>query len=258
MKNGYLMGFYCLLALLIVPMVLVGAYDVSPRATELSELLQLNEQQIADVEKVFNMANGQAEKDRENFKGNPIALIEAAKRRREMTDQHIEHILDDDQKQKFNTLKQLRERNDELFVLQEGLMLTEEQHSRIKTILDDHHKMLEARRKSMKGMRSGGGGMGGGMKGGGMGGGMGMGGRGGGMGGGRGGSMGSMGRGGAGNMQDRMLQDMKDMDAKKAKKIKKVLTKDQKVMYKEIRKMQIKELEQEFHQRMEQRQKARN
>jgi hypothetical protein len=253
MKNKNLIGIYCILVLLIAPTVLVGVKDGVPGVAELSERLQLNEQQISHVNKVFKMADSQAEKDRENYKGNPIALIEAAKRRRAMTDQHIESVLNDHQKQEYSNLKQFRGQNDELFILQEGLMLTKEQFSRIKTIVDNHHKMLESRRG---GMRRGRGGPG--MRNGGMVGGMSSGGMGGGMGRGVGRGVGPMGRGGAESMHDRMLQNMKDMDAKKAKKIKKVLTKEQKVMYKEIRKMQKKEMEQRFQKRMEHMQQSRN
>jgi hypothetical protein len=210
-------------------------------ATGLPAELRLTDEQLLQVEKVFKMARAQAKTDRESFKGNAPGLIEAARRRRDMIDHHIENLLNPEQKNVYADYKQNRRRDEEFFILTEGLLLTEEQQVKVKIILEEYREKLKSQRSKMRKQMGMPGGMRGGMRdgtGGEMGGGRGMAGGtpGGGMG--RGGMTG--GRRGPGSG---MMDVFKKYDSKKAKQIKTVLTKDQQKMYKAIRKMQQREMQ---------------
>ncbi len=216
--------------------------------TELRAQLQLTEEQLAEVERIFKMAQSQGELDRENFKGNAMALIEAAKRRRDMTDSLCEDLLKPEQKELFRAYKGKRKQEDGFFILKEGLILTEEQSYQAKKILDESRKEFEAEQQRMAAeMEEGYGDMGGGI--GGMAGetpyGMpygspyGM----------PGGASGISDprRSGqafmrAGNRESRLMDVMQELENKIAKKIKPLLTKEQDKMYEDIRKMQQAEL----------------
>jgi hypothetical protein len=221
-------------------------------ATGLPEELRLTDEQVLQVEKIFKMAQGQAEKDVESFKGNALGLIEAARRRLRMIDYHIENLLNPEQKIVYAAHKKNRSRHEEFFILTEGLLLTEDQQVKVRIILDEYHEKLKSQRDKMRKQ----GGMRGGMRGG-MSGGM-EGGRGSGRGMAGGPPGGGMGRGGMGGGMRGPGSDMMDVfkkyDSKKAKKINKVLTEEQQKMYKAIRKMQKKEMQERL---QEQRKKTR-
>ncbi len=223
------------LAIDVLPVLSQTAEPEPPAGGDLVVLLELTDEQAARLEKIVNMAKSQAKKDREAFKGNALGLIQAARRTREMSDSHISALLNPEQGPLFNEFKKRRRRNEEFFLLNEGLLLTEEQRIRVADILGEFRRKSAAGRGQLKGR---GGGMGDGVMDGGMhgrgSGGM----RGGGRGGMRGGGRGGM-RGGGDSM---MISAMKQWDTKKAKKIKTLLTKEQKEMYKDIRKMQKAEM----------------
>jgi hypothetical protein len=220
--------------------------------TELQAQLQLNDEQASEVERIFKMAQSQAELDRENFKGNALALIEAAKRRRDMSDSLCEALLNPGQKELFLAYKEKRKQEDGFFILKEGLILTEEQSWQVKNILDEYRRQFEADRQKLAAEITDGydqmdsglgmpgempygmpygtpyvmpGGVPGGMPGG--------------LSGERRGSQGLM-RGG--NMKYRLLDALQELENKTAKKIKPLLTKEQDKMYEDIRKMQQAEL----------------
>lgn len=203
------------------------AESVPPADADLTILLKLTDEQVTGVDKIEKMAQSQVERDRESFKGNALGLIQAARRTREMTDTHIGVLLNPEQKELFEGYKNARKRNEELFILKEGLLLTPEQCIQVEQTLDELHKEFAAKRGKGKKSRIG---MSGGMR-------DGMGGR-------RGGGM--RGGGPGGRREPTMVDTMKSQDVKKAKKIKKLLTEEQKEMYKDIRKMQKAEMKQKM------------
>lgn len=245
-KLKFIKKMVLLLMLCLMPGVFSFAQDeaVDPLQEQLKLLtdrLSLTQEQVTRVEKVFNMAHGQALKDRETFKDNPEALIEAAKRRRSMTDIHIGNIISEEQIEKWNRFKRQRMKKWEFFMIKEGLVLNRQESEAIEDIIDMHRLKMEEMREQMRDRMGGGGpgGRGGGMRGGGM--------RGGGkMGGGmRGGGM----SGGRANPMDKMEDQKND-------EIKKVLTIEQWKQYKKIRKL-IKAEKEKFRKNMRERMHGR-
>lgn len=253
-KITYLLILMGIFVLSLLPTFSQTSDPVTIIAKELQARLQLAEEQAARVVKIFKMAQSQAEMDRENFKGNALALIQAAMRRRDMTDGLVEGLLTPEQKPIFIDFKENRKRSDEFFILNEGLILSEEQSHQVKQILDEYQEMLKSEREtiaaleednnvdmmndpygSMPGVADGiPGSVPGSMP----------------------GSVpGTMRRGLSGgmrsdipgelrgvNQESRLLEAMKNQDAKKQEKIDKVLTEEQKKMYKDIIKMQEQEM----------------
>lgn len=233
----------------MVPVTAAG--DTGQELTQISAQLGLTDNQALEVGKILKMTNSQAAQDRENFKGNARGLIEMARQRRRTRDQLIFRLLDEEQKHKFFTYMKKKQSEEELFLLTEGLMLTGEQLSQVKRILNEFREKWNRQQRyariDMDEMMYGGGmtPSGGYMPGGGMlpNGGMtpnstmmpGAGMR-------NSGSMRRVPRG----MQDRLLQDMRAHNDAKAKKIKKILTPEQKKLYKYVLKLQDKELEEAF------------
>ncbi len=222
-----------------------GTVTAAPNViTELQARLQLTGEQVTEVERIFKMAQSQAELDRENFKGNALALIESAKRRRDMSDSLCEALLNPEQKKLFLAYKEKRKQEDGFFILKEGLILTEEQSWQVRNILDEYRRQFEVDRQRLAAEMEDGYDQ--------MDGGIGMpgempygtpyvmpGGVPGGMTGERRVSQAHMSRG---NMKYRLLDLMQELENKTAKKIKPLLTKEQDKMYEDIRKMQQAEL----------------
>lgn len=176
----------------------------------LTEQLNLTEAQVSQVEKVLKMVGGQASMDRETFKGNPEALITAAKRRLDMIDTQIENMITPEQMAKFDYYKKQRMRKWEFFMIKEGLVLNQDESEAIEDIIDKYSFGQGGMREPMGG-DFGGGGPG---RPGGPGGGMMRGGRPGGR-----------------------MNPMKQIESKKNSEIKKVLTKEQWKQYKIIKKL---------------------
>ncbi len=204
-------------------------------ATEKEALsLTLTGEQVERVKEIFNLESSQAEIDRQTYAGSALALIHAARKRREVCDGHIEAILNEAQLHDYREIKEERKGREELFELKEGLLLTETQTRQVAHILDEFmRKRSKFESGKMNGRRAGGG-----MKGGGMPGGSGGMKGGGDMGGGK--STMTVGR------SNPRLEMWKKREAKKAKSIKKILTKDQQKLYKQIRKFNKKQMERKF------------
>ena len=249
-KIKYLDILLFVVLLLIFGVLMTSAQDVrlDPKhVKELTEKIGLTPEQVADVKKIFVMSQEQAKRDRVTYRSNALALIQAAEKRRQMTDKRIEELLNTEQMEKFDTFKKEREKNVELFELTEGLMLTDDQILKVGIILEDYEWRLDELNEKMKEMRENlGEGMpgkrGGGMRTGGM--------RGGGM---RGGGM----RGGMGRRGGRMgpFEELSKVRKEKEKKIKELLSKKQKKLYKQILKEQKKKMEKRM---SEMRRKMRN
>lgn len=227
---------------------------VSATARDLQARLQLTEEQVVGVIKVYKMAQSQALTDRENFTGNALALLQAARRRREMVDGFVEKLLTPEQKPVFAEYKERRKMDEEFFELNEGLQLTQEQSVQVKKILDEYREWLKTELENNAAMADENGGdllndpynnvpgavgnMSGNVPGRTR------------------GNVPTMMRSGVhgdrpgelrgANEESRMLEAMKDLDAKKEKKIDKVLTEEQQKMYKEIIKLQQQERKKRF------------
>ncbi len=240
-----------------------AAGTVSGITAEIAVELELTESQLQKVAKFSGMLESQAKMDRENFKGNPLALIEAAKRREKMAYTHLETLLEVGQMESLDSMKRSRRRNRELFMLKEGLLLSPEQVSRINVIIEDFRKQQIAQREAKKNQKSGKGGSmhegrGGGMRGGGMGGGM----RGGGKGGGggmRGGGKGGMGDGmDQGDRINAMMEKMEKQLEKKVTLINDFLTETQQQMVPPILELLKTEMRARMNKKMEQRRRKRS
>jgi uncharacterized membrane protein YgcG len=213
-----------LLAFVVFGWVLTAAQEeiwVYKWEKDLVTRINLTVEQSGRVEKIKVKVKTQAEKDRERCQDNGIGLIASAERRRAMMDSLIENVLDQNQKEIFNGIKQDRGDEEELFLLVEGLLLDEKQIIQITYILEFYNQKIEEMFKRSEkmmensmggrnkgGRRSGGPPMGGGMRGGGF----------------------SRGRRGG-----RPGDGIEDLKKKKSKQIKKILTKKQKKMYKQIK-----------------------
>ena len=233
-----LMGIFLLPAL---PMASQTGKAESARKIELRAQLQLTEEQEAEIERIFKMAQSQAELDRQNFKGNTVALIEAAKRRRAMTDSLVDALLKPEQKALFKNYQEKRKQDEEFFILKEGLSLTEEQSFQVKNILAEYRRLFDPEQEQRRAQLEESGDQLMGYPG---------------SPGTRPGEIpgtlpgrtdidrrGSYGPGHGKDMETRLLDALKDVDEKIAKKINPLLTKEQQKMYVTIRKMQQEELQ---------------
>lgn len=245
-KIGYLIVLMNILVLLSLPAVSQPDDAVSVIVRDFQARLQLTAEQVTGVEKIYKMGQSQALVDRENFKGNALALIQAAMRRREMTDGFVEKLLNPEQMPLFADYKERRKMTEEFFMLNEGLQLSQEQSVQVKQILDEYREWMKAEHENSQAMADENGGdllndpydnLQGGI-------------------GNRPGNVpgttpnmmrnnmrGNMpGELRGANEESRMLEALKDLDDKKEKKIQKVLTEEQQKMYKDIIKLQQQEM----------------
>ncbi|MDQ1351621.1 MAG: hypothetical protein QG657_1926 [Acidobacteriota bacterium] len=255
-KSNKITNLIVLISILVLsslPIVSQTGDPVSTITTELQARLQLTPEQVTGVVKIFKMAQSQALVDRENFKGNALALVQAAMRRREMTDGFVEKLLNPEQMPLFADYKERRKMTEEFFVLNEGLQLTQEQSVQVKQILDEYREWFKTERENSEALGDENSGdllndpydnLQGGI-------------------GNRPGNVpGSMpnimrnrtrgdmpGELRGANEESRMLEALKDLDAKKEKKIEKVLTEEQQKMYKDIIKMQQQEMKKRLEER---------
>jgi hypothetical protein len=234
-----------MLLLPALPLVSQTSATVAALKVELRAQLQLTEEQEAEVERIFNMAQSQAELDRQNFKGHTIALIEAAKRRRNMTDSLVEALLSPEQKVLFRHYKEKRKQDEEFFILKEGLSLTVEQSFQVKNILDEYRGLFDPEQEQRRAQLEESGDQ----------------------------MMGYPGQmpgevpgtlqgrneverrgrydlGRGKDMESRLLDALRDVDEKIAKKINPLLTKEQQKMYEGIRKMQQENLKKRLAERL--------
>jgi hypothetical protein len=188
----------------------------SPLTQQLMKLkkrLKLTDEQGTKVEKILNKTGEQAVKDRRAFKTNAVTLVEVAWERRETANMRIEALLNPDQKEEFKKIARMTPFDRELFDLIEGLLLDDDQAFTVEGILIKYYNILnemipEEMRERMavegregdirRGRPSG---MGMGMR-----------------------------------MYGRFKRVMEEFNEKKVRAIKKVLTKEQKKLYKQLRK----------------------
>jgi hypothetical protein len=109
------------------PMVLVSQQSDDVILTVVQELagqLQLTQEQTAKIRSIISTAEEQMARDREMFKNNKPALIEAAIVRRNMTEEHIKAVLNPQQKEKYPKAKKIIHFDDQVVSLMEILSIT--------------------------------------------------------------------------------------------------------------------------------------
>ena len=196
---------------------------IDKQLEKLKKRLKLKEEQTAAVQEILQNTQLQTNTDRQTYKTDALALIQAAWTRRNHENNKIEPLLDSQQLEEYKRIRKLHPVDRELFILTEGLLLNEEQSFDVEGVLIRLHNEYGQRSEMMERM-------GGGSPGGPGGGGSGI-----GIGGGRGG-MGRMGGMMMGRGGSRLVSMLKQIESKKAKAIKKLLTDGQKEMYEQIRK----------------------
>lgn len=103
--------------------------------SKLQERLTLTEEQVAILTDASKMMKSQEKLDQENFKANAMALIAAALRREQMIEMKLMMNLNEEQKTKLTSLKDVQRKDRELFTLKEGLILTPEQTEKVQAII---------------------------------------------------------------------------------------------------------------------------
>lgn len=183
--------------------------------------LKLSETQINKFNEMLGVYNSQATLDRDTFSPNPIALIEAAKRRMDIFHMGMTSLLNDDQKVHYLSIKENNFNDKELFILKEGLLLTNSQTLHAGFILEEYNVRLDLIRESKSGKRKNsdrtkltakGSGRGG-------------------KGGGRGGM-----KGGSSRKSGNPREEIDSLISAKSKRIKAILTESQRSYYKQLRK----------------------
>ena len=183
--------------------------------------LKLSEAQIEKFNEILGIYNSQSIIDKETFGTNPIALVEAGKRRMNVFDMGMNSFLNDVQRAHYLVVKKDNRNENELFILKEGLLLTNSQTLHAGFILEEYNARLDLIRESKQGMRkksdrteltakgSGRGGKGGG----------------------RGGM-----QGGGGKKGGNPGEEIDFLISAKSKRIKAILTESQKKYYKQLKK----------------------
>jgi Spy/CpxP family protein refolding chaperone len=226
--------------LLFSQLAIAQSTEMEKQLEKLTQKLNLSEEQTTKAREIFQEVQMQKAVDRQTYKTDALALIQAAWTRRNFVDNKIEPILDSQQLEEYKALGKLHPVDRELFVLTEGLLLNDEQIFDVEGILIRLHNEYGQLSELMEMM-----GAGGGKPGGPGGGGIGI-----GPGGGRGGMGMPMGRGGG-----MMANMMKKIEAKKAKAIKKLLTDEQKELYEQIRKDRRQKMKEQMKRMKERRKK---
>jgi hypothetical protein len=112
-----------------------GSLLLDFQENQLKERLQLTPQQVDSVKEIIKMLQAQESLDRQNFKKNALALVAAAVRRAQMAEIKLSNDLNDSQKATLREIKEEQKNAREFFSLKEGLILTAAQAVKVKTIL---------------------------------------------------------------------------------------------------------------------------
>jgi len=189
---------------------------VDPLAQQVMKLkkqLNLTDEQSTKVEKILKKSGEQAVKDRATFKTDAVTLVEVAWERRVTANMRIESLLTPEQREEFQKIARMTPFDQELFDLTEGLLLDDHQAFTVEGILIKYYNTLnemipeEMREQIAEGdrerdvKRGRPTGMGMGMI-----------------------------------MYGRFKRVMEEFNEKKVRAIKKVLSKEQKILYKQLRK----------------------
>ena len=186
---------------------------LAQQVMKLKKRLNLTDEQSTKAAKILKRAGDQAVKDRETFKTDAVTLIELAWERRETANMRIEALLNPDQREEFQKIARMTPFDRELFDLTEGLLLDDDQAFTVEGLLIKYYDALnemipeEMRERIAEGDRESNvkrgrpTGMGMGML-----------------------------------MYGRFKRVMEEFNEKKVRAIKKILSKEQKILYKQLRK----------------------
>lgn len=193
---------------------------LTQQVMKLKKQLNLTDEQSTRVEKILKRSAEQAVKDRETFKTDAVTLIEVAWERRETTNMRITALLNSEQREEFRTIARMTPFDRELFDLTEGLLLNDDQAFTVEGILIKYYNTLnemipeemreriaegDRERDVKKGRPTGLG--------------MGM------------------------IMYGRLKRIMEEFNDQKIQAIKKILTKEQRILYKQLRKYREQRME---------------
>jgi Spy/CpxP family protein refolding chaperone len=193
---------------------------LAQQVMKLKKRLNLTDVQITKVDKILKRAGEQAVKDRETFKTDAVTLVEVAWERRETANIRIEALLTPDQREEFQKIARMTPFDRELFDLTEGLLLNDDQAFTVEGILIKYYNTLnemipeEMKERIAEGDRES-----------------------------------DVKRGrltgmGMGMLRyGRLKRVMEEFNEKKVRAIKKILFKEQKILYKQLRKHRKKRME---------------
>lgn len=117
---------------------------------QLAAHLDLTEEQADKIKSIISAAEDQMTRDRDMFKGNEPALIETAKKRRDMTDMHIEAVLNPEQQEKYPEFKTIIHLDDQVISLMEILTMTYPQAYKTAAVMEMEKKQAQLDRETYK------------------------------------------------------------------------------------------------------------
>ncbi|MCK5005644.1 MAG: hypothetical protein KAS21_11165 [Candidatus Aminicenantes bacterium] len=110
---------------------------------ELKLKLGLEKDQYEQLQKIYSASESQKKIDIDIFRSSSTALIRAAERRREITDSRVSEILTDLQNISFDKYRHERKKEEEMFRLKEGLILSRQQEIQIELIMAEDKDILD-------------------------------------------------------------------------------------------------------------------
>ncbi len=124
------------------------------RVQKLQKELNLTAEQTGQVRQILEYNQQQAQKEREENQGNPEALLNVAKARREVVDQQIKNLLSAEQYAKYQEISKNAPGEEMVLRLSERLNLTEEQTVQVEKILLSAREEMQKLRENASGDRS--------------------------------------------------------------------------------------------------------
>lgn len=151
-KNNLLKWLIIFFVLLSSTVVSVPQNDdvITSIIRQLAARLDLTQEQADKINSVISAAEDQVTRDREMFKGNEPALIETAKKRRDMTEMHIEAVLNPEQQKKYPEVKQIIHLDDQVISLMEILAMTYPQAYKTAAVMEMEKKQAQLDRENYK------------------------------------------------------------------------------------------------------------
>jgi hypothetical protein len=117
---------------------------------QLAARLDLTEDQADKIKSIISAAEDQMTRDRDMFKGNEPALIETAKKRQDMTEMHIEAVLNPEQQKKYPEFKTIIHLDDQVISLMEILAMTYPQAYKTAAVMEMEKKQAQLDRETYK------------------------------------------------------------------------------------------------------------
>jgi len=149
-KNNLLKWLIIFFVLLSSTVVSVPQNDdvITSLIRQLAARLDLTREQADKIKSIISAAEEQMTRDRQMFKGNDPALIETAKKRRDMTDMHIEAVLNPGQQKKYPEVKPIIHLDDQVISLMEILVMTYPQAYKTAEVMEVEKKQAQLDRET--------------------------------------------------------------------------------------------------------------